>query len=614
MMDAKTQPDAEEIAAFLADLPPYDGLDEGALAALAAAVEPVEAKAGDAIYDAGEPLAGLYLIVSGEVEARDALAAAALGPRASFGERGLLRGGHAVTNARAVTDASLLLIPRSVFDALLADHPRLARFFERSGAAPAPAEPSLSTALVSTMMTERPLTCAPEATVAEAARRMRDARVSCLPVVGGESGEALIGVVTLRDLVGKALAEGMPGDAPVSAVMTQDPAFLPPDALSADVVSRMAELGVGHIPIVEAGRLVGIVTQTDLTRRQAMSSGAMLAAAMAAPEVDALAAVTRGLPELLGRLVAGGARHDAVTRLVTDVADAATRRLIAIGEATLGPPPAPYLWLACGSQGRREQTGVSDQDNCMILSDDTREEDMGWFAALARFVSDGLDACGYYYCPGDMMATNPRWMRPLRVWREYFLGWIRKPDPMAQMLASVMFDLRPIAGDDRLFEGLKQETLAAASGDTIFIAHMAANALKHQPPLGLFRGLSMIRSGEHKNTLDLKLGGVTPIVDLGRIYAIQGALEPVNTRARLVAAMEAGIVSASGGRDLIDAYDLIASQRLAHQAEQIRAGRRPDNYVAPGGLSDLQKEHLRDAFGVVKTMQSALGHSRATAV
>jgi CBS domain-containing protein len=273
-------------------------------------------------------------------------------------------------------------------------------------------------------------------------------------------------------------------------------------------------------------------------------------------------------------------------------------------------PPVPYLWLACGSQGRQEQTGVSDQDNCLFLDDAATPDDIAYFQRLARFVCDGLTACGYVYCPGEMMAMTPRWCQPMRVWRDYFSGWIHRPDPMAQMLSSVMFDLRPIGGTTRLFHDFQGETLEMASRNSIFVAHMISNSLKHQPPLGLLRGLATIRSGEFKNHVDLKHNGVVPVVDLGRVYALAGRLTPANTRARLEAAEEAGVISASGARDLIGAYDMIARVRLENQATQIRAGRKPDNFLAPSDLSDFERSHLRDAFVVVRTMQSALGHAR----
>jgi CBS domain-containing protein len=305
-----------------------------------------------------------------------------------------------------------------------------------------------------------------------------------------------------------------------------------------------------------------------------------------------------------------GNRHEVVTRLITDIADTVTRRLLTWAEQQLGPAPVPYLWLACGSQGRQEQTGVSDQDNCLFLSNDVRAADQPYFEELARIVCDGLDACGYFHCPGDMMATNLRWRQPVHVWRSYFGSWIAKPNPEAQMLASVMFDLRPIGGDETLFADLQQETLQDAARNSIFTAHMISNSLKHQPPLGLLRGLARIRSGEHRNQLDLKLSGVVPVIDLGRIYTLQGQLKPVNTRARLEAAQASGLLSPTGGADLLDAYDLIAMTRLEHQVRQIKMDQKPDNFLDPSDLSDFERSHLRDAFVVVKTMQSAAGSGK----
>jgi CBS domain-containing protein len=209
-----------------------------------------------------------------------------------------------------------------------------------------------------------------------------------------------------------------------------------------------------------------------------------------------------------------------------------------------------------------------------------------------------------------MMATNPRWCQPVRVWREYFAGWVARPDPTAQMLASVMFDLRPIGGEPALFRALQEETLALAAKNSIFVAHMIQNSLKHAPPLGLLRGFATIRSGEHKNHIDMKHQGVVPVADLARVYALIGRLAPANTRARLEAAEAAGVISASGARDLIEAYDLIARTRLEHQARQVRGGEKPDNFLSLSEMSDFERSHLRDAFVVVRTMQSAVGQSR----
>ncbi|MFP4043703.1 MAG: DUF294 nucleotidyltransferase-like domain-containing protein [Rhodosalinus sp.] len=600
-------PDPEAEIAFLATAHPWDMLSRERLVGLVAQMQRRRLAVGEVLREAGEALAFVAVLASGQVARLDARGekVAELAPGATISGRAVLRRETARNTVRATEPSTVLTLDEETFRALCRDVPAFGRFF---AAAPArPARPDLASLPLTALMTRDPITCAPETPARQAAALMHARRISSLCVT---RDERLLGILTLRDLTGRLLAEGRDPDTPVGEVMTAAPVTLPPSALGSDVLALMMERGIGHVPIMEGARLAGIVTQTDLTRVQALGTGELVRGVAQAPDAAAMARVTARLPELLAQLVAGGARPEAVTRQITDVADAATRRLLALAEADLGAPPVPYLWLACGSQGRQEQTGVSDQDNCLMLSDAVTDADMPYFERLARFVSDGLAACGYIYCPGDMMATNPRWRQPLRVWRDYFSGWIAHPSPEAQMLASVMFDLRPIGGETRLFEGLHRETLEAASKNSIFTAHMIANSLKHVPPLGLWRGFATIRSGEHRHQIDLKLNGVVPIVDLARVHALRGRIEPVGTRARLEAARAAGVISKAGGRDLLDAWDLIAGTRLAHQARQIARGAAPDNFMAPSELSEFERSHLRDAFVVVRTMQSALGHGK----
>ena len=598
----------DTIIAFLETVHPYDSLPREELSRVADLFVPVSLAAGEAVYAFGETLDGLYLIRSGRIEIHDRNGAlvSLLGPRNSFGERGLLRDGKAATSAGVAEDAALLMLPAADLQRLIAEQPAFARFFSRLRP-PEPRSGDLTTLKVSQLMTRAPVTCTPDTPVAAAAKLMRDRGISSICVA--ENGK-LAGIITTGDLAARVVAEGLSAETPVAQVMTRDPLTLTPDQLGSDILHRMLERRIGHFPVIARGTLAGIVTQTDLTRFQAVSSAQLVRDAARAESVEALAKVTQCIPQLLRQLVGAHNAHDVVTRLITDIADTATRRLLAMAEAEYGPPPVPYLWLACGSQGRQEQTGVSDQDNCLFLDDSVSDADMPYFEQLARFVCDGLDAIGYVYCPGEMMAVTPRWCQPVRVWREYFRRWIDNPTPEAQMLASVMFDLRPIGGSFALFANLQEETLAKARRNSIFVAHMIANSLTHSPPLGLLRGIATIRSGEHRDHIDMKLSGVIPIVDLGRVYALQGGVTAINTRARLIAAGERGVVSPSGGRELLAAYDLIAGTRLRNQAAQVGSGRKPDNYMAPAALTDFERSHLRDAFVVVRTMQSAIGQGK----
>lgn len=606
--------DPAEILHILTHYAPFDMLPEGKRRALAEKARRVVAAKDSILFEEGAPIEGLYLVESGalDIESSNADLISQRGPGDIMGERGLLRDGRAMLTARVTEDSDLILIPAKVFLALLEDSDELAKWFGRSAPTEGerdegPYATGLTALQVSDLMATTPVTCPESNTVTDVARVMREKKISSVLVM---EDTALTGIVTVHDMTNKVLAEGLTGTIPVSQVMTPKPMTIAPDSLGLDALMMMSDHGINHLPVESRGRIVGMIGKTDLFRRQAATASHMIADIVQAEDAEAMAQIMTRVPELLSQLVSAGTRPQAVTRRITDITDAITRRLLVLGEEKFGPAPVAYLWLACGSQGRREQTGQSDQDNCLILHDDMTPQNDAYFAKLAQFVSDGLNTCGFVYCPGDMMATNPRWRQPRRVWQEYFKSWIAQPDSEAQMLASVMFDLRPIAGDESLFQDIQAETLALARKNSIFVAHMISNSLKHTPPLNLFRGFALIRSGEHKNMVDLKHSGVVPVVDLGRIYALQGGFEAVNTLDRIEEARERGVISQSGAHDLLDAYELIAETRLRHQAYQIRNGEIPDNFMAPGVLSELERNHLRDAFMVIKTMQSAVGQGR----
>ena len=591
---------------------PFDRLPDDKRGYLRDALSLTHAEPGELLFREGAPLPGLMVIESGTVEifSSDDTVVSHRGPGEIMGERGLLRGGKAMLSARATEPTALLVIPADKFQHLTETVEEIGQWFERAAPdRPKPEEGPYAAGLMSVhvadIMARDLVTCIPDSLVEDIARIMRDRSISSVLVMDDDE---LVGIVTVHDLVNKVLAEGLGGDQPVRTVMTSGPVTIQPDAVGLDALLTMSDRRINHLPVADRfGRIVGMVGRTDLFRQQAATASHMASEIVLAESPQQMAVTMARLPELLSLLTAAGTRPDSICRRITDLTDAVTRRLLALAEAEFGPPPVPYLWAACGSQGRREQTGVSDQDNCLILDDSATGEHDEYFSRLASFVSDGMNHVGFVYCPGDMMATNPRWRQPRKVWQNYFAQWIAEPDEEAQMLASVMFDLRPISGQAALFEDLQEETLRLARANSIFVRHMIVNSLKHSPPLSLFRGLSVIRSGEHKNRLDLKHSGVVPVVDLGRVYALKGGITQANTRDRIQAATDMGVISTEGGRDLLDAYDLISEVRLRHQAAQIAEGKKPDNFLAPDSLSDLERNHLRDAFLIVRTMQSALG-------
>jgi CBS domain-containing protein len=605
-----------EIREFLASHAPFDQLPAGVLDALPQRLTVRYLRRGTPFPPPDDPEPNLYILRRGAVELRDdtgnligKLAEGDLCPRPCEASQADMP-----FDGQTAEDTLAYLLPCAELEQLRTEHMSFSEHFDASmsqrmrKALDAIRDDSAGTALMTVQVGDllaRPLVHAtPDISIQAAAKIMSDARVSSLLLL--KDGR-LAGMITDRDLRNRCLAAGLPPNEPVHRIMTERLHTVRDSTLGFEALITMSRLNVHHLPVLDEHGVRGVVSTSDLVRVQSANAVYLVGDVRKADSPETLAAISAKLGELQIQLVQSGATANQIGQAITAVTDAITLRLLELAEADLGTPPVPYCWMAGGSQARREQSSHSDQDNALLIADHMQPEDDAYFKALARFVNDGLNACGYVYCPGDVMASNDKWRQPLKIWTKYFNTWIKRPDPMALMLSSVFFDLRPIHDPEGLFGELSERIHAMSKKETIYIAYMAANALKHRPPIGFFRKFVLIRGGEHNQTFDLKHRGIVPVVDLARVYALSAGLDEINTLERLKAAGEARALSADGAANLIDAQEFIGTLRMRHQAAQLKRGEKADNFLAPDDLSALERGHLKDAFALINTMQESLG-------
>jgi CBS domain-containing protein len=460
----------------------------------------------------------------------------------------------------------------------------------------------LMTTPVSKLVSRPPVVLSPHANIREAAAAMTREQISSLMVAADDQ---LKGIVTDRDLRCRVIAKGLPPDRTLGDIMTPAPVTVEAHSTAYEALLVMARNRIHHLPVLQDEKIVGMITATDLLNRRSTSPLHLISDVYRQPDIDGLIDTSQRLPSMVVTLVEANASAHSIGHLVSSVGDAITCRLLMLAEQRFGPPPIPYAWLTGGSMARRDQTAHSDQDNCLLLADTYRAEEHGaYFTDLSDFVCDALDACGYVYCPGEVMAKTEKWRQPFSTWESYFDQWIDQPDPKALMHACIFFDLRCLYGDLALFQALQTYIVEKAASNRIFHAYMAANAMTHEPPLGFLRNFALIRGGEHDRMLDLKHNGVVPIIDLARVHALAGGVAVVNTRDRLEAAADRGALSPDGAANLRDALEFIGTVRLRHQACQIKAGKQPDNFMSPRDLSPFERNHLKDAFAVVRKIQA----------
>lgn len=530
----------------------------------------------------------------------------------------LLAGRGAANRYVAATDTFCYLLPAADFHALLETSPefndfctrRIASLLEESQRA-VQAEYALAldddgrfARPLASLVRRAPLATLATTPLAEALAAMERTRVGSV-VVTGDAGQP-IGILTLKDVLGRVTLAGVPLATPISAVMTQQPATLGADAPVADALLLMAREGIHHIPLVRDGRLVGVISEKDVFALRRLSVEGITAAIARTDDPGRLPALATDIGDLAHSLLAQGMDAENLTAVISSLNDRLTERLITLeSEHDAALAGLNWCWLALGSEGRMEQTLATDQDNALIFSaaDDAQRE------ALLRFalrVNKRLDACGFPLCRGDIMASNPKWCLSLAEWQQQFTQWIDHGSPDALLHASIFFDFRPLTGDAAPALELRAWLNRAAQGNPRFLHQMAGNALRNRPPLGLVRDFVLSEDDAHPHTIDLKLNGAMPFVDAARIFALAAGSPQTNTAKRLREAARALNIPDAELADWNRAFHFLQLLRLRHQHGQQRARQTPDNHLDPDTLNPLDRRILKEALRQARKVQARL--------
>ncbi len=617
--------DAEliEIFNFLAKYPPFNELPEDALSKVTESVEISYYRQDTPIIHFGDDIQDLYVVRSGVVEVyrRKGELYNRLDEGDLFGQMGLLTNNKVRFPVKAIEDTLLYCIPGDVFQELYDNFDTFADFVEVENSARLRQAISenkdandLTTSKVKTLLTGDTPTIERGQTIQQAAQVMANENVSALLVIDpdfvrdeDDPQSPVLGIITDRDLCTRVLAEGLSPQNEVSTAMTTEVISLDHNAYIYEAMLTMLRYNVHHLPVVKNQQPIGIIETTDIVRYESQNSLLLVSSIFQQQSIEDLAAVAEEVKSSFVRLVNEDANSHMVGTAMSVIGRSFKQRLLEMAEEKLGPPPVPYCYLALGSMGRDEQLLVTDQDNAIILDETYEPEKHGkYFEELAKFVSDGLDACGYKYCTGDIMATNPMWRMTRSEWEECFADWIDDPNPKALLNASIFFDLDGVYGRLKWAEQLTSFIVRRARKNNRFLACLARNALNRTPPLGFFKSFVVEKDGQHKNSINLKRRGTAPLVDLIRVHALAVGSRAQNSFERLDDIIDAGILPKGRAQDLKDALEFISMVRIRHQAYDVEMGIEPDNNIEPESLSDFERRNLKDAFQNLSNGQNFL--------
>jgi CBS domain-containing protein len=444
--------------------------------------------------------------------------------------------------------------------------------------------------------------------IQEAAQIMSGHRISSLVILN--SDDLPVGIVTDRDLREKVVARGRDAQEPVRHIMTMPLVRVDARDYCFEAVLKMLRYNIHHVLVVKDGNLAGVITNHDLMMLQGTSPLSLTKDIESQQSVEGLVQVSRKINSIVGLLLKEGAKASNITKIITEINDRLVRTVIDLTEKKLGRPPVSYCWIVFGSEGRKEQTFKTDQDNALIYADPATSADAEaakrYFTEFAAQVRDSLIQCGFPLCPAEYMASNPKWCQPLKVWKKYFTDWISTPTPDAVLNSVTFFDFRSMCGENGLADALRDHLIDLLRDEKVFLGYLANMAIKNSPPVGFFKSFVVEKGGQHKDELNLKVKGIALLVDIIRLFALEKGVRETSTLERIEALRNKHTIVGEYADDFEQAFEFIMLLRIHHQYEQIRTGKAPDNFINPNNLSHLEKRSIKDAFSLVSKVQDMI--------
>ena len=449
---------------------------------------------------------------------------------------------------------------------------------------------------------KKPLTIGPNKSLREALTLIDEKKVGSILIV--EDQHTILGILTRYDVLSRVTLSNLDLSTPISAVMTPDVKTLTVDDTAEMAGLLMSRFHIRHLPVLDRGELVGIISERDLFSLQRLSLSNISSAIRGTDDLAQLKKCADDIRTFARNLLGQGVQARQLTTLISHLNDVLTVRLIEIYAAKHQLNMTQFAWIALGSEGRSEQTIATDQDNALVFSDSAPESQREVYLRFAGEVNQALNECGYPLCKGNIMASNPELCLTQHEWLIRFSRWIEQGNPQDLLNASIFFDFRVLAGNPDLLIPLKDYVRTKAAATPRFIKLMAENSLNIRVPLNWFGAIEP-KEIDGQKTIDLKMQGTAIIVDVARIYSLAFGIEAINTRERLAAIGRALNVPESESASWITAFEFLQTLRLAAQIGEAKIGGNP-NVIDIEKLNIVDRSILKEALSKVRSLQQHL--------
>lgn len=452
------------------------------------------------------------------------------------------------------------------------------------------------------------ITCDMDMSVQGAASIMRRKDQNAI-IVTKDTSLQPVGIVTDCDLRNRVVSKEFNVNSSVYKIMSSPLIRIPDEALLYEAVLQIKENSISHLAVEDrAGRIVGIFSNEDLLEVQRNSISYLIKEVSTAETVESLKKIHNKIPVLVKILLESGSRVRNITYLISTITDAITHRLIEFAIEEMGEPPAEFAFLALGSEGRREQTLVTDQDNAIVFEDVPNEkfsEVNRYFLYFAKKINLWLDKVGYQYCQGEVMAGNPQWCQPVSRWKKYFSDWINQKSQDGLLGVAVFFDFRIVYGSEKYAIDLRKHINKIIDGKNLFFRLLASEASKYNIPADIFREYGPENGPGSPESINIK-NAISPLVDFIRVYSIQHHVDESNSILRLEKMLRMNIIPEEEYQEIENIYSRMMEIRFRSQVNAILDNNSPDNMVTSKELTVIERTMVRKTFSEIIRYQQKM--------
>lgn len=601
---------------FLSEIEPFNYLDKKEIQSIAHNLLVEYYKKGEIIFKEGaSPLDFLYILRSGSlVLEREGEVIEYIHEGECFGYISLMTSSPPSSTVKAIEDSVVFLLNKKIFNKLISTNENFREYFARKLAKRMQNVASKGLSSVERHMEVsledinlRPLLVMEGSSTVEEAIKEMVSKDSTYVLIKLPEG---MGIITERDVLRKVLAKGLrPEEVKLKDVASFPVVWIESKSTLYDAMVLMARHGIRKLLVKKNGDPVGVLEDRDLIAYESKNAVLLIKEIDKAKTVEDLKYLYGLVKEQTLDLVFQGTDPERLGEYISEINDRFMKRAVYVAMNRLGEEPlVPFSIMVLGSEGRKEQSLRTDQDNALIYQDyplldfDPKK----YFERFSKVYIDTLLEIGFPPCPGNVMISNPFWRRSAKEWRSAVKDWIEKPKEENILNVAIFFDFRNVFGDQSLTEDLWSFILQTLKENPGFLPFLAVDAVRFKPPIGFFGDFVVEKTGEHKGEIEIKKGGIFPITQGIRALALEMGIGKRNTFERIEELKRLGVFSEEYAKDLKEAYRFLLSLRFKFQAQKIKEGKEPDNYINPNRLSRAEKNTLKDVFKIIKEFQEFL--------